>query len=134
MALTGKARELISKPNYAVVATVRENGTPHLSTVWLDVEGDAIVFITYQGAAKTRHLRRDPRVAINVTDRDNPYEYVSIVGRVREERTNGGPDLIDRLSLKYAGCPYRGHHLNRDWVIFEIEPESVSHYASGLYP
>jgi len=133
MALTGRARELIAGPNFGVVATVMEDGTPHLSTIWLDVEGDAIVFITYEKATKTRNLRRDPRVGINVTGRDNPYEYAAVVGRVRAERSDGGPELIDRLSRKYEGIPYRGHHLNRDWVIFEIEPESVSHYASRLY-
>jgi PPOX class probable F420-dependent enzyme len=110
-----------------------EDGTPHLSTVWLDVEGDAVVFITYQEATKAKNLRRDGRVAINVTDRENPYEYVAIVGTVRSERSEGGPEMIDRLSEKYAGGPYRGHHLNRDWVIFEIEPASVSYYSSRLY-
>jgi PPOX class probable F420-dependent enzyme len=110
-----------------------EDGTPHLSTIWLDVEDDKVVFITFQKAAKTANLRRDPRVAINVTSQENPYEYVAIVGRVRSERTDGGPEMIDRLAVKYSGEPYRGHHLERDWVIFEVEAEAVSYYASGLY-
>jgi PPOX class probable F420-dependent enzyme len=132
--LTQRARELLSAPNFGVLATIMEDGTPQVSTMWVDLEGDAVIFITTAGATKTRNLRRDPRVAINVTNLENPYEYVTIAGRVRAERTDGGPELIDRLSRKYSGEPYRGHHLNRGWVIFEVEPEQVVHYASELYP
>jgi PPOX class probable F420-dependent enzyme len=116
-----------------VIATLMEDGTPHLSTIWVDVEDDGVVFITYQKAIKTVNLRRDPRVAITVIDQENPYRYVNIVGRVRSERTEGGPEMIDRLSVKYTGEPYLGHHLERDWVIFVIDAESVGKYASGLY-
>jgi PPOX class probable F420-dependent enzyme len=134
MSLTGRAREVLTQPNYGVVVTLGRDGAPQLSTVWLDVEGDAVVFVTYEPAAKTRNLRRDPRVAINVTDRDNPYEYVNVVGRVRALRTEGGAAMMDRLSRKYAGDDYRGHDLRRDWVVVEVEPERVTHYASDLYP
>ena len=79
--LTEKARQRLTDPNFGYLATIMEDGSPQVSPVWVDVEGDQIIFNTAKGRVKEQNLRRDPRVAISIGDKDNQYDKVDIRGR-----------------------------------------------------
>ncbi len=107
MALPDAVREFLQKPNFAVLATVNPNGMPQATPVWFMLEGDHILINTSKGRVKLRNLEQDPRAALSIVDRDNPYQHVQIRGRVvRFDREHGARD-IDRLSLRYRGRPYQ---------------------------
>ncbi len=65
----------------AIVATVREDGRPHVVPVWFDLDGDDLVFTTGQDSVKGRALRGNPRVAICVDDDRPPFAFVIVEGR-----------------------------------------------------
>jgi PPOX class probable F420-dependent enzyme len=95
-----------STPVFAVVATVQPDGSCQQSVVWLLRDGDDLLFSTTVGRRKERNLRRDPRVNIMINPPNAPYTYAEIRGTA-EITTEGGQELIDRLSLKYTGKEYR---------------------------
>lgn len=105
--LSESQRELLDSPNFATVATLTRDGSPQTSVVWIKRDGDDVLFSTVAGRAKERHLQRDPRVSITVTNKDNPYQYSEFRGEA-SLTTEGGDELINELSHKYAGQDYAG--------------------------
>ena len=126
--LTKKARQRLSDPNLGFLATIMDDGSPQVSPVWVDVDGDQILVNTAKGRRKERNLRRDPRVAISVADNDDPYDKVDIRGRVVDWVGGGEANAhIDRLALKYLGeekYPWRKPGEER--LIMKIKPEKIS--------
>lgn len=100
-------RGILEGANFAHIATVRPDGSPHSVPVWIGMEDDRIVFFTQTGSRKARNLERDPRVALSVLDRRNPYRSAWVVGRVVERRDDERIwETIDRLSRAYIGEPF----------------------------
>lgn len=100
--LTAKARALVERPVIANVATVDPDGRPQLTPVWVDLEGDDLVFNTAKGRAKEVNLAHNPVVAVSVVDPDDPYNVVVVRGTVTG--TEEGADAhIDALAHKYLG-------------------------------
>ncbi|MBW3593706.1 MAG: PPOX class F420-dependent oxidoreductase [Actinobacteria bacterium] len=126
--LNEKARRLIEEPNFGYIATVMEDGSPHVSPVWVDVENGYVRVNTATGRVKERNLRRDPRVAISVADRNNQYKKVDIRGRVvNMSEGDEAEQHIDVLAKKYMDVdayPWRSPDERR--VIVRIQPERVS--------
>jgi PPOX class probable F420-dependent enzyme len=129
MELPADVRALFEAPNYAHLATVMPGGEPHTVPVWAGIEDGKIAFLTSPGSRKARNLAADPRVAISVTDSNQPYAMALVRGRVTP-RLEGEPawDIIDRISRKYTGQPYP---LRTDRVVFLIEPEHARAQAFG---
>jgi PPOX class probable F420-dependent enzyme len=99
--LTQAARTLINRPVIANVATVDQESNPQLTPVWIDIDGDDLVFDTAKGRAKQSNLDRNPSVAVSVVDPDDPYNVVIVRGTV--EATEDGADAhIDGLAKKYG--------------------------------
>ena len=96
-------RAMLSEPIFFHLATVNEDGSPQLSVVWADLDGDLIRFSTAEGRAKPRNLRRDPRVALSFTAPDDPYRNIVIYGRAVEIERRGMA-LIDHMARKYTGA------------------------------
>src|SRR4051794_25467812 len=122
-----KAREILRKKSFAHVATVMPDGSPHVTPVWVDVDGDEIVINTAEGRMKPRNLRNDPRAAIAAVDPDNPYDAVIVRGRVSEMTHEGADEHIDALAQKYLDedrYPFRQPGEKR--VKVRIEPEHVT--------
>ena len=120
-------KKLFLAPNFAHLATLMPDGSPQVSPVWVDVEGDRILVNTAEGRAKPRNVRRDPRVAISIHQQDNPYSSAFIRGRVVEITHEGAEDHIHKMAKKYLGqdrYPYLQPEEQR--VILVIEPEQVS--------
>ena len=110
--------------NMATIATVMSDGSPQVTVVWIDTDGEHVVFNTAEGRVKTNNLRRDPRVAVSVLNADNPYEQVTIRGRVTEMSHEGADDHINALAKKYLGIdeyPHRQPGERR--VIVKITPD-----------
>lgn len=99
--LTDKAKALLARPVLATVATVAGDGSPQVTPVWVDLDGDDVLFNTAEGRAKARNLARDPRVSVSVIDPDDPYNVVMVRGTVTEVTTDGADEHIDRLAKKY---------------------------------
>jgi PPOX class probable F420-dependent enzyme len=131
-ALDQKQREFLDQnPFVAVATTLREDGSPHNTVVWLDVEDDGTLsFNTAVGRAKERHLRKDPRVAVIVVDPGNTYRWVAVSGTA-ELTTEGADAQIDRLAKKYLGkdeYPWRSPDEQR--IKVKLQPAHVD--ASGF--
>jgi PPOX class probable F420-dependent enzyme len=97
---------------FAVLTTLRADGSPHSSVVWVDEEGGELVFNTTRGRAKERHLSADPRAALLVIDPADGYRWLAVSGTVTLSE-QGGDEGIDALSRKYDG---------RAWT---VRPEQV---------
>lgn len=117
-------RDIFEGKNFAHVATIMKDGSPQVTPVWIDIDGDTIVFNTAEGRTKARNLDRDGRVAISVHDQEKPYRYIQVRGVVESRTTEGAADHIDSLSMKYGGQKYR-HTPGEQRVIYRIRPESV---------
>jgi PPOX class probable F420-dependent enzyme len=102
-ALSPKARELIARPVLASLATLNPDGSPQITPLWVDIDGDDVVFNTARGRKKARNLERDPRVAVTVVDPDDQYNVVAFRGTVTDVTTEGADAHIDSLAKKYLG-------------------------------
>jgi PPOX class probable F420-dependent enzyme len=125
--LSERDRRILEEPNFASVSTVMPDGAPHVSTVWIDVDGEDILFNTAEGRVKTANIRRDPRVSISVFDRNDPYEQVVIHGTVVDITHEGADAHIDFLAKKYVGAdtyPWRDPGEQR--VLVRVRPDRVS--------
>lgn len=96
--------------------------------MWVTRDGDDVLISTTVGRRKETNLRRDPRVTVVVQPADNPYAYAEIRGQA-ELTTEGGQELIDKLSLKYTGKPYAEFNPNSGQddprVVVRITPRKV---------
>ena len=127
VALPDLAKRLLQGKNFATVATGMADGQPQASVVWIDTDGEHIVFNTAEGRVKTRNMRRDARVAVAVFDMENPYQQAMIQGRVVAMEHDGADAHIDAMAKKYLGVdsyPYRKEGERR--VIVRIAPEKVA--------
>jgi PPOX class probable F420-dependent enzyme len=129
-ALDEKARRFLEEPFVGEVTTLRPNGSPHTTVVWVDVDKDIVKFNTALGRAKERYLRKDPRVSLFVVDPEIAYRWVSVVGTA-ELTTVGADDQIDKLAKKYLGqdqYPWRKPEEQR--ITVRIRPDRVE--TTGL--
>jgi PPOX class probable F420-dependent enzyme len=122
-------RFLDENPYVGVVTTLRDDGTPHSTVVWVDVEDGKVSFNTAAGRAKPKHLEHNPQAALTVVDPKDPYKWVAVSGKA--EVTEAGADAqIDKLAKKYLGkdeYPWRKPEEKRLKVL--IEPEHVDAYG-----
>jgi PPOX class probable F420-dependent enzyme len=126
--ISDPVRRFLEKPNFAVLATQSASGRPQATPVWFMYTGDEIVVNTSAGRTKLRNVEANPRVSLAIMDRENPYQYVQIQGRVvKLDRDNGARD-IDRLSHRYTGkpYPYPGGDSPEKRVSIHIRPERVN--------
>ena len=101
--LSPTARALLARPVLASLATTAADGSPQITPLWIDVDGDDLVINTARGRAKERNLARSPQVAICVIDPDDSYNVVAVRGTVTEVTTEGADAHIDALAHKYLG-------------------------------
>ncbi|HEY4960639.1 MAG TPA: TIGR03618 family F420-dependent PPOX class oxidoreductase, partial [Terriglobales bacterium] len=95
MSLDPKVLALLSRPNFAHLATLMPDGSPNVTPVWIGVQEDRILIGSGESSLKIRNLRRDPRFALSVVDFHDPYEEVQIRGRVVEFREDSNFKIMD---------------------------------------
>lgn len=119
-----KIKKLAQQDNFGTITTLLKDGTPSTHVMWMDADDDHMLINTETGRAKYRNIQRDPRVAVVVFNKDNPYEYAEVRGRVVE--TVAGEVArrhIDDLSVKYTGKPYNPNAIQTERVILKIAPD-----------
>jgi PPOX class probable F420-dependent enzyme len=128
--LNEKQIEFLENPYVGVVTTLRPDGSPQSTVVWVDVVDGVPSFNTARGRVKSRDLEADPRASLVVVDPSDAYKWVALDGRA--ELTDEGADAqIDKLAKKYLGAdeyPFRNPEEQR--VSVRIVPDRVS--SGGL--
>jgi PPOX class probable F420-dependent enzyme len=128
--LNEKQVEFLDSPYVGVVTTLRPDGSPQSTVVWVDVVDGVPSFNTARGRVKSRDLEADPRASLVVVDPSDAYKWVALDGRA--ELTDEGADAqIDKLAKKYLGAdeyPFRNPEEQR--VSVRIVPDRVS--SGGL--
>jgi len=95
---------LRENPYYGVVSTVRRDGSPHASIVWVDIDDDGKPgWNSNLDGAKAKHIAREPRVTLIVFDPADPYHWVKVEGTA-ELVEEGADAQIDKLAKKYLGA------------------------------
>jgi PPOX class probable F420-dependent enzyme len=119
--------DLFEKKAFASLATMMPDGTPQVTPVWVDYDGQYVLVNSARGRQKDRNMERDPHVALCIQDPDDPYRYIQVRGRVVEITTQGADAHIDKLAHKYTGREKYGNKKPGEVrVIYKIMPEKVS--------
>jgi PPOX class probable F420-dependent enzyme len=125
--LNEQQAKLFEGKNFGHVATIRADGSPQVTPVWVDYDGRHVVFNTAVGRAKYNNLQRDARVTIEVLNQENPYEYVMVTGRAELEEGEAAERHIDKLAKKYMGVDeYPNRTADERRVLVRVTPERVS--------
>ncbi len=122
-----KYLDLFQKKAFGSLGTLMPDGSPQVTPVWVDRDGDTVLVNTAKGRQKDKNIQRDPRVSVTLIDPDNPYRYLEIRGRVVEATDKGAKDHIDKMARKYLGVdkyPYAQPGEQR--LLLRICPERVS--------
>ena len=120
--LSGNAARLIEGKNFGHLATLMPDGSPHVTPMWVDRDGDLLLVNTAVGRIKQKNVARDPRVAVSIIDQNNPYDRVVILGRVIAQSLDGAEAHIDKLAKKYTGAnKYQKSHPDEKRITFKIE-------------
>ena len=116
---------LVEGQNFAAIATVAADGSPQVNPMWVGWDGECIVLNTAVGRAKEKQLRRDPRVAVTVSNAANPYEHFCVTGTA-ELSLAGAEEQIDAFAQKYLGeSPYPWRSPGEQRINIRVRPETV---------
>lgn len=123
-------KELVAwlrEPCQCFLATTMADGSPQVTQVWADTDGERVLINIVAGSVKHRNIERDPRVAVAVADPNDPSNFAQVRGRVVEMTSDGGVEQIERFSRKYLGRSYPWYG-GRDQtrVRLAIEADSIS--------
>lgn len=119
--------DILDKPGFAHVATTGPHGEPQSTPVWYSWDGEHFRFSQTKTRQKYRNLRRDPRIALSVTDPDNPYRYVEIRGSVESIEDDADRSFIDSLAKRYLNQDvYPWHQAGDERVVVTVRPERTS--------
>ena len=122
--------DFLKNPYYAVVTTLRPDGTPHQTVVWVDTDDGDVLINTAEGRAKPRYMRENPNVSVAVVNPANGYHSLVVSGKA-ELTHEGADDHIDKLAKKYLDAdsyPYRKEGEVR--VVVRIRPDRIE--AAGF--
>jgi PPOX class probable F420-dependent enzyme len=122
-------RKLFEGKNFVYIASLMRDGSPHVTPTWVDIENSTILINTAVGRIKQKNISRDGRVALAIADQSNPYDMVTIRGKVVEQITGSvAEEHIDKLAKKYMGKDkYPGRAPGERRILLNIKPEKVSH-------
>ena len=122
--------KLFEGKNFAFLATLMRDGSPQVTPTWVDIDknNDTILVNTARGRIKHRNISRDPRVAVSLIDSSNPYDMVTVRGRVVEQiRGKNADEHIDKLAKKYLDKEkYPRRRPGEERELLKIKPELVA--------
>ena len=121
----GQASFLHDEPNIAVVAALRADGTPHQTPVWVDYDGEHVLLNLTTTRTKLDYLRHDPRVSIVVLDRNDPFRWLRVEGKVAEITTEGAYEHIVKQAGVYLGKEEYPLREGEERILVRIAPERV---------
>ena len=129
--LDNDVKRILDAANFAHLSTLMEDGSPKVEPTWVGRDGDTILIATDNRGIKGKNIANDKRVALSVTDFNNPYEQVLIRGKVIETREDNDLTVLDALSHQYLGTEFP----RRKWtsrVVYVIEASVARYYQSPL--
>ena len=129
-------RRLFEGKNFVFVSTLMEDGTPQITPTWVDLEeqdGRHILVNTAIGRVKQKNVSQNPNIALAIIDQNNPYDMVSVRGKVVEQVNGDAAEKhIDKLAKKYMGLDkYPGRSAGEKRIILKIKPKKVFHMKYG---
>jgi PPOX class probable F420-dependent enzyme len=120
--LTDDDISLLNETQLAHVGTTEADGTPHVTPVWVDTDGDHILFNTAKGRVKYENLVRTPVVAVSIVDKADDHRTLWVTGTV-ELIEDGADAHIDKLAKKYLGAEsFNGRTEGQVRVIVRVTP------------
>jgi PPOX class probable F420-dependent enzyme len=112
--------------SFAYLATVMPDGSPQVTPVWFNTDGEWILLNSAKGRVKDRNMRARPYVALAIHHQEQPYRYVQFRGRIVEITEEGARQHINVLSKKYTGNPnYQLNDPDEIRVIYKLLPENI---------
>jgi PPOX class probable F420-dependent enzyme len=127
-------KKILEDKAYGHVITFDPSGKPQVTMVWMDVDGDDVVFNTAEGRLKPKNLQRDPRVIISVQDRNDPQSYLVFHGKATIAEA-GADAHIDKLAKRFLGAdkyPFRRPGEKR--LIVRVKPDRIGGYGPKMQP
>jgi PPOX class probable F420-dependent enzyme len=119
--------DLFEKRAFANLATLMPDDSPQVTPVWVDFDGARVIVNSARGRQKDRNIKRNPAVALVISDPENPYRYLEVRGRVVEITEEGASEHIDRMAKKYLGVDeYPNRAPGEVRVLYNIEPLHVT--------
>jgi PPOX class probable F420-dependent enzyme len=112
---------------FAFLGTIMEDGSPQVTPMWFNTDGENILINTARGRIKDRNMRRRPEVALAIVDPHNPYRYVQVRGKVIDYTEEGADEHINALCAKYTGqqvYPWKAPGEVR--VRYTIKPKAIN--------
>jgi PPOX class probable F420-dependent enzyme len=124
-----RIRKLFEDKNFVFLSSLMKDGSPQVTPTWTDIENGYILINTAIGRIKQKNISRDPRVALAIADQNNPYDMVTIRGKVIEQISGDvAEEHIDKLAKKYIGKDkYPGRSPGEKRVLLKIKPEKIFH-------
>lgn len=124
-----RIRKLFEDKNFVFLSSLMKDGSPQVTPTWTDIENGYILINTAIGRIKQQNISRDPRVALAIADQNNPYDMVTIRGKVIEQISGDvAEEHIDKLAKKYIGKDkYPGRSPGEKRVLLKIKPEKIFH-------
>ena len=124
MPLEPKVKEFATGTNFAALTTLFDDGTPQTQVMWVDADDDHLMVNTEVERQKFKNVSRDPRVTVLVWNRDNPYEYVEVRGKVVDVvHGQEARDHLEACSQRYNGRPYPAENIASARAILKIAPD-----------
>jgi PPOX class probable F420-dependent enzyme len=126
-----KLQDLLTdeKKAFVYLGTSMADGTPQVTPIWFNTDGEHILINSAAGRVKDKNMRARPNIALCIADPDDPYRYLQIQGKVVEITTEGADAHIDALAFKYLGkdkYPYRRAEEQR--VTYKVQPLKLNTY------
>ena len=117
---------LFQHRNLAYLATLSKDGSPHVIPVWAELVDDFILINTFESSVKNKNIMNDKRIALSMVEQNNPFNMVSIKGRVIEQAAEGADEHLKKLAKKYLGMGrYYYRKPSHKRIILKIKPEKI---------
>lgn len=123
-------RDLFNKRAYATLGTLRSDGSPQVTPVWCDIDGDQVLVNTAKDRHQDKNIRHDPRVAVVIVDPDNPYRYLEVRGRAIELDDRDASVHLDQMAAKYLGSEtYAYRQPGEIRVLYAIQADRIHAFS-----
>jgi PPOX class probable F420-dependent enzyme len=123
-------QDLFKKRAYATLGTLRSDGSPQVTPVWCDIDGDRVLVNTAKGRHQDKNIRHDPRVAVVIIDPDNPYRYLEVRGRAVELDGRDASTHLDQMAGKYLGSEtYTYRQPGEVRVLYAIQADRINAFS-----
>ena len=100
--------DLFTKKAFAHLASLMPDRSSQVTPFWCDYDGIHILVNTVKGRVKDKNMRRSKKIALSITDPDNPYRYLAVLGEVAEITEQDADSHIDQMAKKYLGKDNEG--------------------------